>query len=65
MDENHIFFFIIFKNKELDDVDQTEKLCENDVLYPHHIPTTRFQKNLLAVGSGIAAFFDPKRDGTW
>lgn len=32
-------------------------------LYPHHVPTTWFQKGLLAVGSGLAAFFDPKRDG--
>ncbi|CAB4024160.1 Hypothetical predicted protein [Paramuricea clavata] len=36
---------------------------EQEILYPHHIPTTWFQKGLLAVGSGLAAFFDPKRDG--
>lgn len=36
---------------------------ENEILYPHHTPTTLFQKGLLAIGSGLAAFFDPKRDG--
>jgi hypothetical protein len=36
---------------------------EQEILYPHHIPTTWFQKGLLTVGSGLAAFFDPKRDG--
>ncbi|CAB4012536.1 ubiquinone biosynthesis COQ4 homolog, mitochondrial [Paramuricea clavata] len=35
---------------------------EQEILYPHHIPTTWFQKGLLAVGSGLAAFVDPKRD---
>ena len=40
-----------------------EKSNVFEVLYPGHIPTTWFQKSLLAVGSGLAAFSDPKRDG--
>uniref|UniRef100_A0A915J907 Ubiquinone biosynthesis protein COQ4 homolog, mitochondrial n=1 Tax=Romanomermis culicivorax TaxID=13658 RepID=A0A915J907_ROMCU len=30
--------------------------------YPHHIPTTFFQKSLLTVGSAITAILDPSRD---
>ncbi|XP_050389541.1 ubiquinone biosynthesis protein COQ4 homolog, mitochondrial [Patella vulgata] len=33
-----------------------------DYLYSGHIPTTRFQKTLLAIGSGITAIVDPARD---
>ena len=40
-----------------------EEFEDVNKLYPNHIPTTWFQKGLLAVGSGLAAFFDPKRDG--
>ncbi|XP_064649723.1 ubiquinone biosynthesis protein COQ4 homolog, mitochondrial-like [Lineus longissimus] len=35
---------------------------ENDKLYQGHIPTTPFQKGLLAAGSGVTAFFSPWRD---
>jgi hypothetical protein len=44
---------------EVEDMEYSEQ----EILYPHHIPTTWFQKGLLTVGSGLAAFFDPKRDG--
>ncbi|KAK9381688.1 ubiquinone biosynthesis protein Coq4 [Kockiozyma suomiensis] len=29
--------------------------------YPGHVPTNMFQKTLLAVGSGVTAFFNPRR----
>jgi hypothetical protein len=48
---------------ELGDEFENMKYIEPEILYPHHIPTTWFQKGLLAVGSGLAAFLDPKRDG--
>jgi hypothetical protein len=48
---------------ELEDDFEDIEYDEQEILYPHHIPTTWFQKGLLAVGSGVAAFFDPKRDG--
>ena len=45
--------------------DEFEEIKSNatEVLYQSHIPTTWFQKSLLAIGSGLAAFIDPKRDG--
>ena len=46
-----------------DDLPGEDILGGSEILYPHHVPTTWFQKGLLAVGSGLAAFFDPKRDG--
>ena len=48
---------------ELGDEFENVKYIEPEILYPHHIPTTWFQKGLLAIGSGLAAFLDPKRDG--
>ena len=47
----------------LEDRFEDFEYTEQKILYPDHIPTTWFQKGLLAVGSGLAAFFDPKRDG--
>ena len=47
---------------ELEDRFEDVEYTEQKILYPDHIPTTWFQKGLLAVGSGLAAFFDPKRD---
>lgn len=35
-----------------------------DKLYPGHIPTTPFQRGLLALGSAVMCLYNPARDGT-
>ncbi|XP_046845378.1 ubiquinone biosynthesis protein COQ4 homolog, mitochondrial-like [Xenia sp. Carnegie-2017] len=49
-------------NSQIEDDFTRHAYKESGILYEHHIPTSLLQKGLLAVGSGVAAFFDPTRD---
>ncbi|XP_028394793.1 ubiquinone biosynthesis protein COQ4 homolog, mitochondrial-like [Dendronephthya gigantea] len=50
------------KNISVENEFEDSEYSDEEILYPNHIPTTWLQKGLLAVGSGFAAFLDPKRD---
>ena len=55
---------LLLLDYEEDDGDTETDQPGYDKLYPGHIPTTPFQRGLLAVGSGLMCLYNPARDGT-
>lgn len=54
--------------ENLDEAKETEdykKQLGYDELYTGHIPTTPFQRVLLALGSAAMCLYNPARDGEW
>ncbi|XP_072045501.1 ubiquinone biosynthesis protein COQ4 homolog, mitochondrial-like [Amphiura filiformis] len=59
--ESLLFNANAFDIKDPQEFTDSEDSSEEEILYKDHIPTTLFQKSLLAVGSACMSLYDPYR----